>query len=84
MSRHGEFGYAVKFEDKDFIRVRDVLQDIKGRFILSLNDTRETRKIFSCFGHKKISLTYSCSDPRVAPASRSKPRHELLIHNLKQ
>ncbi len=75
-------GYAVKFEDKDFIRVRDVLQDIKGRFILSLNDTRETRKIFSCFGHKKISLTYSCNDPRVDPTSRSKPRHELLIHNL--
>lgn len=73
--------YAHQFEDADFVRLRDTLKAISGRFILSINDAPEIRSLFGSFHQVKVSTTYSSSNGRLA-ATRSKPRLELLVHNL--
>lgn len=75
-------GYAVKFSDSDFVRLRDTLQKVRGRFILSINDHPDIRALFSGFKMDRVTLTYSNSNSRVDPSTRSKPRLELLVHNL--
>ncbi len=50
--------YAVKFVEADFIRLRDVLRTIQGRFLLSLNDVPEVRELFKGFRFKRVTLTY--------------------------
>lgn len=77
---HNTHDYAVSFDK--FEALNDVLGTLKGRFILSLGDCQEVRKLFSGFRQKRVTLTYSSQNPRVSAGSRGKPRHELLIHNL--
>lgn len=74
--------YAVTFEDADFARLREALDGLKGRFVLSLNDCTQVRRLFKGFRQQRVSLTYSCSNGRTDGGARSAPRHELLIHNL--
>lgn len=73
--------YACRFSEADFSRLRDTLAKIRGRFLLSLNDCPDVRKLFSAFRQQKLSLTYSAGNTRSSPAARSKPRFELLIRN---
>lgn len=76
-------GYAVPWKEDDFVRLRDGLSGIQGRFILSLNDTVEVRAIFSGFTFQKVSTTYSTGNARTMPkGDRAKPKAEVLIHNL--
>jgi DNA adenine methylase len=42
-------GYAHKFSDADFLRLRDTLAGIQGKFILSLNDHPDIRAMFKGF-----------------------------------
>lgn len=74
--------YAVSFPKEDFIRLRDALKTIRGRFILSLNDTPEIRKIFADFAIEPIGTKYSLGNSRVASETRNLERKEVLIHNL--
>jgi DNA adenine methylase len=74
--------YAVKFSDADFLRLRKTLDKIKGRFILSLNDTAAVRAMFNGFRQERVSTTYSTGNSRVCEETRGRPRGELLIHNL--
>ena len=74
--------YCAPFEDADYLRLRDILNAIKGRFILSLNDAPDIREIFKIFGQKKIATKYSSGNTRVATETRTVARFELLIHNL--
>lgn len=76
--------YAVAFEDADFKRLLATLRALKGKFILSLNDCPEVCEMFRDFRQKRVTLTYSGSNPRTAAgqAAREKVRSELLIHNL--
>jgi len=76
-------GYAYLMKDKDFIRLRETLDKIKGRFILSLNDVPEVRKIYKGFTFKKVALTYSAGNSNVTPGTRGRTRHEVLISNIK-
>jgi len=55
---------------------------VAGRFVLSLNDTPQVRKIFKGFRIRKVVTGYSANNGRVAGSSRSQARPELLIHNL--
>lgn len=54
------------FSRDDFITLRDILKNIKGKFILSLNDVPEVRELFADFNihGKKIrwSLNNSSND----------------------
>ncbi len=43
----------------DFERLRDCLTGIKGRFILSLNDTSQVRELFKDFTIEQADVTYS-------------------------
>lgn len=73
--------YAVRFKEPDYLRLRDTLRAIKGRFILSLNDHPAVRAMFAGFKFSKVKLTYSAGNARSAAASRAKARYEVLIRN---
>ena len=45
----------------DFERLRDCLTGIKGKFILSLNDTPRVRELFKDFIIEQVDVTYSIS-----------------------
>ncbi|MCL2155430.1 MAG: DNA adenine methylase [Leptospirales bacterium] len=45
----------------DFVKIADVLKDIKGSFILSLNDHPEMREVFKDFELMPVKLKYSVS-----------------------
>lgn len=49
------------FEQDDFERLSTQLQNIDGKFLLSLNDTPEIREIFSSFIMDDVTVTYTCS-----------------------
>jgi DNA adenine methylase len=64
------------FTRADFVRLAAVLATLKGRFILSINDTPEVRTIFKAFKQEKVKTTYSLSgNGKPSPAS------ELIISN---
>lgn len=67
--------YSVNFEEKDFVELEQILRKLKGRFILSLNDLPEVRKLFARFRKMPVSLTYTANPI----AARRYP--ELLIAN---
>lgn len=78
----GVTGYEIGFTPDDYVRLRDTLQRIKGRFIPSLNDDDEVRALFGCFKFQKVETKYYIANARTAHDTRKKTRHELLIHNL--
>lgn len=63
------------FARSDFETLADVLSQIKGKFIMSLNDTPEVREIFSAFKLEDIQTTYTLSK------ANSKKASELIISN---
>jgi DNA adenine methylase len=67
--------YRHTMSESDFQLLRDRLQNLKGKFLLSLNDTPEVREIFSCFDMQPIQIAYSVQ----LHGNRKHP--ELLIKN---
>jgi DNA adenine methylase len=51
--------YKHNFELDDFIALAETLSTIKGKFILSINDHPEMRKVFNGFKLNQVSLTYT-------------------------
>lgn len=74
--------YAISFDR--FGPLAGFLAGLKGRFILSLNDCPEVRKIFSIFYLLRVTLTYSSGNAHVSAESRQEQRRELLISNLRK
>jgi len=67
--------YKFNFKESDYVQMAQRLHELTGKFLLSLNDTPEIRKIFSRFEIKGLEMTYS---------SQRKPGRryrELLISN---
>lgn len=64
------------FAREDFQRLADQLGGIKGKFILSINDVPEIRRIFAGFNIRKVKTSYS-----LGQAKRAEPVSELLILN---
>ncbi|WCT72041.1 DNA adenine methylase [Sphingomonas naphthae] len=58
----GDYGADV-FSWMDFDLLRGVLAALKGRFILSINDRPEVRKMFADFHIQPVELTYRISGP---------------------
>lgn len=75
-----ENDYVVKWPRDRFTELATLLNGLKGRFILSLNDRKEVRSIFKSFQIKSVTTTYSAGR---AAESRSVARRELLISNFK-
>lgn len=71
-------GYAHNFVEQDFYDLAGVLTDIKGHFLMTINDTPEVRAIFKDFLIEEVQLKYSMSKKE---GSRSQMRTELLISN---
>lgn len=67
--------YKFNFDEKDYVELAERLKMLKGKFLLSLNDTPETRRIFAGFTIKTIQMTYT-SQRKVG-----KKFQELLISN---
>ena len=74
--------YAVSFAGEHFVRLRDALRVVQGKFILSLNDTPAVRELFQEFTIEPISTRYSIGNAKVTARTRSEKRPELLVHNL--
>ena len=69
-----DYGKGV-FTRADFERLKNVLTGIKGRFILSLNNTPQVRDLFKNFTVEQTDVTYSIS--KIGCCNRS----EVIISN---
>ncbi|MFN3883285.1 MAG: DNA adenine methylase [Rhodocyclaceae bacterium] len=67
------------FGREEFERMADVLAGIKGRFILSLNDRPEVRKVFRRFNQERVETTYT-----VGGAAKAQRVGELVISNIRR
>ncbi|GAB5502774.1 MAG: DNA adenine methylase [Pyruvatibacter sp.] len=67
-----DYGKDV-FSRDDFTALADQLRGIKGRFLVSINDTPEIREAFDGFHMEEVVLTYS------APKGDAAPAKELII-----
>ncbi len=67
--------YEHNLELDDYHELAAILADIKGKFILSINDRSEMRKAFKDFNIKPVELKYT-----VALKQQTKAK-ELLIYN---
>ena len=74
--------YVKSFSGHDYIRLRNTLLRVKGKFVLSLNDTPEVRELFSAFTIEPIYTSYSLGNAKTSAATRGEVRREVLIHNL--
>lgn len=71
----GDYG-ADLFERSGYVRLAEQLREIRGRFILSLNDRPEVRAIFADFTIEPVRTSYSISGGRGDSAAA-----EVLISN---
>lgn len=67
----------LMFERDDFKRLAKQLATIKGKFLMSINDVPEVRKLFKAFKITKVKTSYSISRRTIGRGVRS----ELLISN---
>lgn len=72
-----DYGPGI-FERADFERLAEQMLGIRGKFLLSINDTPGARAVFSPFHMRKVEVTYSISS---AAAGKGKKVGELLIAN---
>jgi len=71
------YGTGV-FDRDDFVKLRDLLAKISGKFILSINDVVTIRKLFGGFHIESVGTSYTAGG-----AHRKKSVQELLIMNFK-
>ena len=55
-----DYGKGI-FSKQDFYDIALALENIKGKFVFSINDTPEIREIFSAFDMQEVSLNYTVS-----------------------
>lgn len=67
--------YRFDFEHEDFEKLAETLKSIRGKFLLSVNDHPELRRIFSGFSMESFSIAYTIQQ------SAGKRYPELLIKN---
>jgi DNA adenine methylase len=67
--------YKFNFAEKDYVAMAEQLKKLKGKFLLSLNDVPEMRRIFKDFNIKALEMTYS------SQRKAGKKYSELLISN---
>jgi DNA adenine methylase len=71
--------YRFNFGQEDFGKLAEVLGSLKGKFLMSLNDHKEVRRIFKGFRIQKVATKYSAM--RGLDKGRVTARSELLIRN---
>jgi len=63
------------FSRDDFQRIKETLDSIQGKFILSLNDVPEIRNIFNGYNFKEVELLYTVTQGKPTKAK------EVIISN---
>jgi len=71
-----EYGEGI-FYREDFEKLREMLANIKGKFLLSINDHPKTREIFKGFRISRERMIYTAGHTQ----AEHKPVTELLISN---
>ena len=71
------YGAEAKFTLEDHIRLRDTLSNISGKFLLTINDCEEIRKLYKDFHIQEVMVHYSVSRQQAA----RKEYGELMITN---
>ena len=56
------------FTKADFAQMAKMLRDVKGKFLLSINDVPRIREIYAGFQFQEVSLTYDIGKTGGAPA----------------
>ena len=74
---YGTAGYKAEFGIKEQLKLRDILKNIKGKFILTINDCEETRSWYKDFNIKEVEVHYSVS----RQSEGRKRNKELIITN---
>lgn len=69
------YGKDMDFNDWEILA--DKLKNIKGKFMLSINDCDEAKRIFGDFYVTNVKTKYSCNDVKTSDA------HELVFTNYK-
>ena len=69
------YGPGIFYRD-DFAKLRDRLCTLQGKFVMSINDTKEIRDLYREFCIEEVNTSYSC-----AGADKKKRVTELLIRN---
>lgn len=70
-------GYDYEFTEDDHILLRDKLSNIKGKFILTINDHEKVREWYKYFNIEEVDVNYSISKEK---SGRGKYK-ELIITN---
>lgn len=71
--------YKYNFARQDFEDLSAVLAGVKGKFLMSINDTPEIREIFGKFVIDEVKIVYSVH--RDSDSGPTEPQTELLISN---
>ncbi len=66
------------FSREDFMKLKDILVGVKGKFIMSINNTPEIRQFYKSFYIEEVTTSYSAGG-----ADKKKKVTELLIKNFK-
>ena len=72
----GTEGYGVDFGFDQYVLMAELASSIKGRMIISVNDTPEMRQVFSVLNIDSVDIKYT-----VGGAVKSKQARELIIRN---
>lgn len=70
--------YSCKFSSDDHIRLKEALNDIKGRFLLSYNDCEFIRELYKDYLIIEVDRTHNLVKQKVKPRYK-----ELIIKNYK-
>lgn len=71
-------GYKSPFGDAEHARLAEVLRGIKGKFLLSINDSPKVRRLYKGLPRKRINVKYSIAREKT---SKARDRVELVIAN---
>jgi len=74
-SNEKDYGEGM-FAREEFTAMADVLRTLKGRFILSLNDRPEVRRIFAGFAIEEVGVRYT-----IGGQAKAKDAREVIISN---
>ncbi|ASN68308.1 putative modification methylase dpniia [uncultured Caudovirales phage] len=70
-------GYGNEFEEKEHLLLRDNLINLKGKFLLTINDHPKIRELYKDFNFKEVEVGYSISREKEG----RKKYKELIITN---
>lgn len=73
----GTEGYGNEFGEKEHLLLRDKLKNIKGKFLLTINDHPQVREWYKEFNIKEVQVNYSVSKEKTARGKYN----ELIITN---